>query len=264
MLQLKKSVSLESLTGSLRQRIELAARLGAVAVEIDCRRDFPVSEATRTAIRQVRKWLDDFNLSVALVSYPTRSGLDDPNGIDRRMDGIRSAMRVANELGCRVVSSQGQCLPDAEDGLRRETLIGVLRDLSGHSLRAGAWLALRTAASPGNDIAQLLESLPAGAIGIDFDPAGLLLYGHDPVQSLDCLGGSVMHFRARDAVRDRTLPAGGAEVQLGRGSVDMAALLARLEERDYNGYVTVQRQAGEADSVGDCVLAMEYLDNLFR
>jgi sugar phosphate isomerase/epimerase len=60
------------------------------------------------------------------------------------------------------------------------------------------------------------------------------------------------------------LPGNGTEVQLGRGSVDMPALLAKLEEHAFNGFVTVQRQAELGDSAKDCALAMEYLDNLFR
>jgi sugar phosphate isomerase/epimerase len=109
-----------------------------------------------------------------------------------------------------------------------------------------------------------LGELPEGAIGIDFDPAGLLLYGHDPVEAMNQLSASILHFRARDAVRDRDMPGGGTEVQLGRGSVDTPALLAGLEEHAYSGYVTVERHDDQGRSAAHCAQAMEYLDNLFR
>jgi len=179
------------------------------------------------------------------------------------MDGIRGAMKLANDLGCRVVCSQGQRLPDASDSERRQTLVSVLHDLSKHSLKAGAWLALRTRASSGVELAGLLAELPDGAVGIDFDPAGQLLYGHDPAETMNLLATSVMHFRARDAIRDRDMPGGGTEVQLGRGSVDMPALLGGLEEHSYTGFVTVERHDDRGHSAKQCAQAMEYLDNLF-
>ena len=237
--------------------------MGASAVEINGRTEVPADGVSRTGIRQILKWLDDFRLTVSVVSYPTRRGLDDSSDLDRRMSGIRSAMKLANDLGCRVVSSQGHRLPDSENTERRQTLVSVLHDLSRHSLKAGAWLALRSRANSGHELASLLAELPEGSVGIDFDPAGLMLYGHDPVASLDQVAASVLHFRARDAVRDRDMPGGGSEVQLGRGSVDMPALLARLEEHAYNGYVTIERHDDSGNSARQCAEAMEYLDNLF-
>lgn len=265
MLKLRKSVALESLGPDFRQSLETAATIGAEAVEINARTQVGLEEISRTAIRQIRKWLADYRLTVAVVSFPTRRGLHDPEGIDRRISGLQRAMKFANDLGCRIVSSQGMRLPDEDDGDRLEQLRTVLEDLSRFSLKSGAGLALRTGASDGTRLAGLLTQLPDHAVGIDFDPAGLLLHGHDPVPAMKLLSSSVVHFRARDAVRDRSLPGEGAEVALGRGSVDFPALLAGLEERGYGGYVTVQRQVlpgGQA--VADCSRAMEYLDNLFR
>ena len=76
------------------------------------------------------------------------------------------------------------------------------------------------------------------------------------------LADHVMSFRARDAVTDLSIGR-GVEVQLGRGSVDWPMLLGILEDQNYSGYLTVERDAGE-NSVLQCAQAIEYLDNLFR
>ena len=69
-------------------------------------------------------------------------------------------------------------------------------------------------------------------------------------------GGDVLHVRARDAVRDlgqrRVL-----EMPLGQGSIDFPELLAILEEHDYRGYITVERN-GE-DPLADLQTAFRYL-----
>ena len=75
------------------------------------------------------------------------------------------------------------------------------------------------------------------------------------------LGQHVMSFRARDAVQDLSLGR-GVEVQLGRGSVDWPSLLGTLEENNYSGFLTIERDS-EENSIEQCGQAIEYLTNLF-
>jgi sugar phosphate isomerase/epimerase len=109
---------------------------------------------------------------------------------------------------------------------------------------------------------ELLKQLPHAAVGVDFDPAELLLYGHSPVDTMRAIASRVSHFRARDGVRDLALGR-GVEVQLGRGSVDFPQLLGMLEEQAYAGYLTVERRESSGNALVECGQALEYLSNLF-
>lgn len=265
MLQLRKSVALRCLGGNLRQGLETAARIGASAVELNARTDLRLEDVSQTGLRQLRKWLADGKLQVAIVSFPTRRGLDEADGLDQRVDGIRRAMALAAGLGCRLVSTMGQPLPAEDQPERQNLLVSVLHDLARHSLKAGAWLACRTGSSSTADLNQLLEQLPDGALMVDLDPASLLIAGHDPALAVKAHGTRIAHFRARDGVRDRSFPGGGAEVQLGRGSVDFPALLAGLEEHSYPGFITVGRQLHDdpEKTLRDCIQGLGFLDHLF-
>ena len=53
----------------------------------------------------------------------------------------------------------------------------------------------------------------------------------------------------------------GVEVQLGRGSVDFARLLAILEQHGYRGYVTIERREAD-DAVAEAADAVAYLRSL--
>ena len=152
-------------------------------------------------------------------------------------------------------------IPSEEDAEGRATMVQALTDLARHSQKAGAWLAARTGAEEGQHLKDLIDSLPSMAIGVDFDAGQMMMNGYSANDAMKLLGEHVMNFRARDAVND--LGAGRTvEVQLGRGSVDMPTLLGILEEKHYNGYVTVERDA-ESDSVLQCSQSLEYLSNLF-
>ena len=74
MLQLKKSIHLESLNLPLKKAIHVAADLGADAVEINARTQLRPGELSRTGVRHFRKMLADLNLKVATIHFPTRRG----------------------------------------------------------------------------------------------------------------------------------------------------------------------------------------------
>ena len=62
---------------------------------------------------------------------------------------------------------------------------------------------------------------------------------------------------AVDAVRDFS-SGRNVEVELGRGSVDFPALLGGLEEYDYRGWATIERQDSE-QVVDDVANAVKFL-----
>jgi sugar phosphate isomerase/epimerase len=224
----------------LRRALATAADLGADGVEIDLRRELPLADLSQSAIRQLRKLLDDHNLRLCAVSYPTRRGYDDPNELDRRLAGTHQAMKVAAELGARVVVNRAYGeLPEPETP-RRDALLQALEALAREGNRVGARLAAVTTAEPASELASVLDRLPDGTVGVALHPANLLAGGQTPLDALEHLGSYVTYAYANDAVRDfgasRTV-----EVELGRGTADLPAVLAALDARNYTGWITVDR-----------------------
>ncbi len=105
-----------------------------------------------------------------------------------------------------------------------------------------------------------MAALPPQSIGIDFDPAGLLMGGFSASEAIVDLAPYVVQLRARDAVRDFARNQ-ACEVPLGRGAVDLVALLGALEEHTFRGYVVVAREQ-PADTEDEIAAAVEYLKNL--
>lgn len=243
MPELKIGIQLKSLRQPFRQALETARQLGAAAVEIDARSEVRPQEMTGTALRQVRKTLEDLNLKVCAVTYQTRRGYDVEEDIARRVEGTKAAMRLAHDLGAGVVINQVGRVPAEPGGRNWQMLVEVLTDLSRHGEHVGALLAARTGSESGADLARLVEALPAGILGVDFDPGNLIINGFSASESLESLGSHVLHVHAKDGVRDLAIGR-GLEVPLGRGSADFPALLGMLEERGYRGYFTLER-AGE-------------------
>ena len=260
MPQLRVGIQLSNLRLPFKKALLTAARLGANAVEIDARFELKPSEFTRTGIRQIRKTLDDHNLRVCAIGFPTRRGYDNLQDLDQRVQATKEAMQFAYDLGSSIVVNQIGRVPEAEDSPAWSTLIDVLTDLGTYGQRVGACLAAETGTEDGADLGRLIDALPPGSLAINFDPGNLIINGFSAHDGIAALGTHVAHVHAQDAVRD--LAQGrGLETPLGRGSVDFPELIGVLEEHNYRGYFTIERQHA-ADPVTEIGHAVQYLRNL--
>jgi sugar phosphate isomerase/epimerase len=257
MLQIKVAIELASLRMPFQQALHTAARLGVDAVEIDGRNELSVDDLSRTGVRQVRKMLEDLNLRVAALAFRTRRGYGDLNELDRRIDATKRALKLAYELGTNVVVNHIGRIPADDDIHTLSTLRTALADIGREGQRVGALLAGETGTESGADLLKLIESLPPGSLGVDFNPANLIVHGHDPRAAAKVLGAHVLHVHATDGTRD--VAAGrGIEVPLGRGSAEFPELLALLEEHQYHGYLTIRRR-DSANPQEEIAAAVRYL-----
>lgn len=256
----KIGIQLASLRLPLRKGLIAAARLGANAVEIDARGELRPHDLTGTALRELRRMLEDHNLRVSAVGFQTRRGYDVPDEIERRVTATKAAMQMAANLRAPVVVNQIGPVPEASEGPQWNLLVQTLTDLSMYGHHVGARLAAQTGTESGADLARLIAALPEQGIGVDLDPGNLIINGFSPPEAIESLATDILHVHARDAARD--LARGrGLEVALGRGTADFAALLGALEERQYRGYFTIARDDSENPEfeLGE---AVKYLRNL--
>ncbi len=248
MPQLKIGLHLPSLRLPLAKALAAAGKLGVDAVEIDARWNLKPSELSQTALRQLRKTLDDQRLRVCSIAFRTRRGYNVLDELDARVAGTKEAMRMAQALGAGMVVNHVGHIPAKPEGAEWDLLLQVLTDLGRHGQRVGAFLVAQTGSVGGDDLSRLVAALPDGSLGVDLDPGQLIVNGFSASEAVETLAPHIMHVRATDGVRD--LARGrGLDVPLGRGAVDWPALLGKLEERGYRGYFTVQRETSEEPEV---------------
>ena len=260
MLRLRVAIPLANLRLPWKRAVQAAAELGAEAVEIDARRGIRPQDLSQTALRDIRKALEDYHLKVSAVSFYTRRGYNVLNDLDRRVEATKAALQMAHKLGTNVVVNYVGRVPDDRQDPSWDLLLDTLRDLGDYGQRAGATLAARTGPESGETLAALIDALPDGALAVDFDPGGLIVHGFSAREAVAALAGHVWMVHARDAVRD--LAQGrGVEVPLGEGSVDFPEMLGILEESGYRGYFTVERESS-SKPLPDLRQAIQYLRGL--
>lgn len=260
MLQIQLGVELASLRLSFKKALLVAHELGAQAVEIDLRTELRPEELSQTGVRQVRKMLDDLNLRVSAVSFRTRRGYQVLADLESRIEATKRAMSLAHDIGTNVVVNSIGPVPPESDAESRSTMLMALTDIGRHGQRVGATLAAETGTESGADLAEFMSHLPPGTLGVDFNPANLVVHGHSPTAAIRALAEHVLHIHANDATRDLALGR-GIQVALGQGSAEFPELLGVLEEQQYRGYITVSSRAGD-DAIGAIRQGLEFLRNL--
>ena len=261
MLQLRISLQLASLRQPLKKALQTAAQLGVNAVEIDARNEIQLRDMSRTAVRHLRKMLEDLNLSLSGLAFPTRRGFNELADLDQRVEATMRAMTLAYDLGAPMVTNQVGDIPENEESATWNLLVETLTTLGQHGQKCGARFAARTGAEDGATLNRLVRALPVGALAVDFDPGELTLHRFSPSEAIKLLADDVIHVRARDAVQDLAQRR-GVEVQLGRGSVDFPELLGELENAGYRGYLTLERRQAQ-DPVLELSQGIQFLRNLF-
>ena len=242
----------------LRQALETAARIGATAVELNAKNGINPSSLSDTGLRSFRKMLDDLNLRVAALRFPTRRGYDHIPDLDRRVDATKQLMLLAYRLGAPVViNSLGQ-IPESTDDPRYETLEAVVDDIGRHGAKVGSFFAAETGTESGEQLMKLLESSEDGYVAVALNPGQLIINQFELRPSVAAVSARVQTVLAIDGVLD--LSAGrGISVPIGQGIAEFPELLGVLEEKQYRGYFTVGRPESSVDELSQ---GIEYLRNL--
>ncbi len=256
----KIGIRTRSLRQPLRQALTTASRLGATGVEIDARHELRPSDLSQTGLREFHKLLEDLNLRVSAIAFPTRRGYDDPADLERRVQATQAAMRFAAELRADVVINQIGHIAEKPEDAAFQRMIEALTAVATFGERCGARLAAQTVHAAPQDLARVIAALPAYSTGIDLHPTGLIEAGHSLGEAIELLGPHVLHVHACDAVRDpatrRT-----TEVELGRGSADFPEILGMLSEFNYQGWATIERQ-NSSNPIEEIENAVAYLQSL--
>jgi L-ribulose-5-phosphate 3-epimerase len=264
MNRLKLGICLESLGLPLRQALTEAVRMGATGVQIDATGDLSPNKLSRTGRREFRHLLRSHNLELSAINCPLRRGLDSAEDQQPRIEHVQKVMTLSFDLGPRIVVVQAGRVPDEEEekaGDIRARLLGEsLRALGPYGDRTGVVLALETGLESGAALRDYLNRFDTGSLGVNYDPANLLINGFDPIESLRALLGKVRHAHAKDA-RITGASRAAREVPLGHGDIDWLRMLGVLEEVEYRGWLAIERETGD-DRLGDVTRGVAFLRTL--
>jgi sugar phosphate isomerase/epimerase len=263
------SVPLVAFGSRLKPALKQAAAARVEGVLLDTRHMVQPSDFSASAIRHLRKHLDELGLTLAATTFPTRRGFSDRTDLQPRVEAVCQALTFARALGTNVLTLNIGPIPidanhdggqtDEAGRITRDRLVEVLNDLARHGNHVGAIPVIDVSACDLQTFQALLHDIDSGPIGVDFDPAAWTGRGRNPVEAFRELYDVVHHVWAKDALR--ASDGSYREVAIGQGEVAWDEILAVLAEAEYDGWLTAGTGSGD-DPAGDALRAVAMLKSI--
>ena len=165
---------------------------------------------------------------------------------------------LAGARGISLVTFHAGFIPH-EPGAEREKLFGRLREIARLFAAQRARIAFETGQESAETLAHALDALGDPTIGVNFDPANMILYGMgDPVTAVRTLAPRIAQVYIKDALPTKVAGTWGSEVRAGTGAVDWTEFFAALSHVPATIRLAIEREAGD-NRVGDIRAAVEML-----
>lgn len=242
-------------------RLATAKRLGLTTAQI-LAPQAPARTPEKTA--ELQKAFADAGLTVTVVfcgfegeSYadiPTvrRSvGLAPQETRTQRLEEAKRISDFARALGVDAVGLHIGFIPEDQADGNYKPLVQTVVELCDYCADNGQRLHLETGQETAECLLRFLKNVGRGNLGVNFDPANMILYGAgEPLPALRLLASYVRSVHCKDARwAEKPGVEWGIETPLGEGDVDMAKFIATLKEIGYRGPLTIEREiAGEAQA----------------
>ncbi len=179
----------------------------------------------------------------------------------RNRDLFLGAVDVTVKLGVKYLAMHAGFV-DESDAAYAKKFYDRIKTLADAAGEKDIMLLLETGQETAEELKHLLEQLNHPAVGVNYDPANIILYDKgDPIESVKLLAPWIKHIHIKDANRTKQPGTWGEEVPWGDGQVGPERFLNTLTEIGFNGALAIEREAGD-DRPGDIKLAAERLSSL--
>ncbi len=110
---------------------------------------------------------------------------------------------------------------------------------------------------------RLIKEVGTGNLGINLDPANLILYGKgNPIDALDVFGEYVRNIHAKDGMYPTDPMRLGHEVKVGEGKVRYPEFVKKLDDIGFEGEFIIEREISGEQQRRDIKETIGYLQNL--
>jgi sugar phosphate isomerase/epimerase len=161
------------------------------------------------------------------------------------LKNLQATAGIAAHLGLKLVTFHAGFVPHDPADPGYVKMVHRLTEVAGIFAAKKMDVALETGQETAADLAALLVALNRPNLGVNFDPANMLLYGKgDPIQAVRLLGPWIRQVHIKDATQTKVPGTWGAEVPVGMGEVSWPAFFAALVEMNFRGDLVIEREAG--------------------
>lgn len=182
-----------------------------------------------------------------------------------RCETIIQGANFANLLGVKDIVTHVGFIPENPTDSTYHGLISALKYICRALRSNGQNFLFETGQETPVTLLRTIEDIGLDNVGVNLDPANLLLYGKgNPVDSLKMLGKYIMGVHAKDGEYPTCGKYLGKEMPIGKGSVDFVSLISGLKNLGYHGALTIENEMGSGDELIEIIESKAYLENIIN
>lgn len=198
-----------------------------------------------------------------LDSIRVTGGLAPDATWEQNLKNIRAAAALAKKLRLKLVTFHAGFLPHDESDPTFKKMLERLDAVADIFMVHNILVGLETGQETAPALAELLHKLSHPNIGVNFDPANMILYDKgDPVKALHVLAPWIRQVHIKDAKRTQVPGTWGEEVPVGTGEVDWRMFFATFKQVIFNANLAIEREAG-TQRVADIRTAKNVVEKTF-
>ena len=198
-----------------------------------------------------------------LVDGPGTLGIVPEKYRAQRKQYLIQAGGFARSIGTPAVITHLGFIPENPSDPRFSGVVDTVREIAEELEALDLQFWFETGQETPITLLRLIRSVGSSNLGINLDPANLILYGKaNPIDALGIFGDYVKCVHAKDGCYPDDPMRTGQQVRVGDGQVDFPRFLKRLEEIGYSGELIIEREIKGEKQIEDIVYTIDYLQNL--
>jgi sugar phosphate isomerase/epimerase len=197
------------------------------------------------------------------VQGPSTIGLVPPEYQAMRVSALKKAADFAVVSGVPSITTHAGFIPENPLDPLYSGAVEALTEVIEYCAKLGLYFCFETGQETPITLLRVIKAIGKGNIGVNFDPANLLMYGKaNPIDALDILGPYVKGVHAKDGEYPTDPNNLGCEKPLGEGRVNFPLLISKLKDFGFTGAITIEREISGPQQIVDIKRAIEILTPL--
>ena len=197
------------------------------------------------------------------IEGPTTIGLVPEQYRTQRVAALKRGADFAVRVGVSAIITHVGFIPEAPSNPLYGGVLGALREVVEYCKERDITFCFETGQETPITLLRVIEDLGGENLGINLDPANLLMYGKaNPVDALDVFGQYVVAVHAKDGEYPTNGRELGVEKPLGEGRVNFPVLIPKLKSLGYTGALTIEREISGPRQIEDIKRAIRILSEL--
>lgn len=233
---------------------------------------------TEENAEKIKTMVDEHNIKISslwvgwpgpaiwdFIDGPSTLGLVPKEFRFERMKALKKGADFAKLMGITDIITHVGFIPENPSTTEYMETVMIIRDVARYCKKLGLYFNFETGQETPITLLRTIQDIGLDNLGINLDPANLLMYGKgNPQDAVDMYGEYIRGVHVKDGMYPTDGRSLGKETPVGEGMVDFPVLIKKLKEHNYNGALIIEREISGPQQKEDILKAKALLEEILE